>query len=387
MSDPNTLRILSFDGGGMRGYVSATFMKLFVELWGINPNEIWKYFDIITGSSIGGIQALAYAHGLSPTDVLSFFTTDGPWIFTTDPGTPSVMPSTLSKANTIIGGPFSNPTFYPADVDGIGTRRLNSKLIDVFGTSTLQDMLTKVLITSFEKNDDNPDYAQSTNTPIYFSNVSSSVVPILTGQTNTAADVGMATSAAPLYFPPWVIGDNSYIDGGVTQNNPSSFALAVAQAVKPNADRFCVLSVGTGLGDVGFPPDEPFRRKLKKELETFRTNPALFAAKWRISLQEMKKLSAMDDIGILEGASLIMYLVGAMTTGPQEITAQELNIQASYTLNNLYNFRMQYYFDPELDTELDNSTPEILASYEEATTEFFYDNLDNITTFLGHLTA
>ena len=39
MSDRNTLRILSLDGGGMRGYLSAIFFKLFVQQWGINANE------------------------------------------------------------------------------------------------------------------------------------------------------------------------------------------------------------------------------------------------------------------------------------------------------------------------------------------------------------
>jgi patatin-like phospholipase/acyl hydrolase len=265
MSDSNTLRVLSLDGGGMRGYISATFLKLFVQLWGINPNEIWKYFDIITGSSIGGLQALAYALGMSPTELQSFFTIDGPWIFTTSSSSPSVTPSTLTKINTIVGGPFSNPTFYPSTTAGIGTMRLKSKLDSVFGTNTLSDMKTKVLITSFEKNDANPDFSQNTNTPIYFSN--STIIPIFTGQNNLAVDVAMATSAAPLYFPAWNIGNDSYIDGGVIQNNPSSFSLAVAQAIKPTANRYCVLSIGTGLGDIGFPgPSNTLIQKAQAEL-------------------------------------------------------------------------------------------------------------------------
>ena len=132
MSDFNTLRILSLDGGGMRGYVSANFLKSFVDLWGINPNELWKYFDVITGSSIGGIMALALSFGKSPEELLTFFTEDGPWIFTTSTTTPSSRPSTLSKVNTILGGPLSNPTFYPSTTSGIVTMRLKSKLDSVF---------------------------------------------------------------------------------------------------------------------------------------------------------------------------------------------------------------------------------------------------------------
>ena len=110
--DFNTIRVLSLDGGGMRGYVSANFLKSFVDLWGVNPNELWKYFDVISGSSIGGIMALALSFGKSPEELLTFFTEDGPWIFTTSSSTPSVMPSTLSKVNTIVDAPLSNPTFY-----------------------------------------------------------------------------------------------------------------------------------------------------------------------------------------------------------------------------------------------------------------------------------
>ncbi len=87
MSDSNTVRVLSIDGGGMRGYISTNFMELFVQQWGINPNQIWKYFDVITGSSIGGIQALGYSLGIAPSEINSFFTVDGPWIFTTNAST------------------------------------------------------------------------------------------------------------------------------------------------------------------------------------------------------------------------------------------------------------------------------------------------------------
>jgi uncharacterized protein len=383
--DKNTIRILSLDGGGMRGYISINFMELFVQQWGINPNQIWKYFDVITGSSIGGIQALAYSIGLAPSEINSFFTVDGPWIFTTSASTPSSTTSTLSKINTIVGGPLSNPTFYPSTTAGIGTMRLNTKLTSVFGTNTLQNALTNVAITSFEKNDANPDFSQNTNTPIYFSN--SNIVPILSGQNNLMIDVAMSTSAAPLYFPSWVIGTDSYIDGGVTQNNPASFGLAIGKALKPTANRFCVLSIGTGLGDVGFPATTTLN-KAKKELLELNNNPKVYGEKWNLSSKQVSSLqSTMNNLGILEGANLIMYLIGAMTTGPQEIVAQELNIEAKYTLDNLFNYRMQYYLDPVLDTELDNSTPDILAYYKTSVTQYFNNDIANITNFLGHLTA
>jgi uncharacterized protein len=383
MSDPNTVRVLSLDGGGMRGYISCVFMDLFVQQWGISPNEIWKYFDVITGSSIGGIQAMAYSIGLSPSDISGFFTNDGQWVFTTSTSTPSSQPSTLTKINTIVGGPFSDPTFYPSNIPGIGTMRLKSGLTTTFGSNTLQNALTNVIVTSFEKNDANPDYAQTTNTPVYFSN--SSIVPALSGQNSSMVNVGMATSAAPLYFAPWNIGDNSYIDGGVTQNNPASFGLAVARALKPSANRFCVLSIGTGLGDVGFPPTTSFI-KAKKEIIELNNNPKVYGEKWKLSSKQVKNLQTVaNNLGALEGANLIMYLLGAMSTGPQEIAAQELNIISNYAISNLYNYRMQYYLQPDLDTELDDSTPAILAYYKSSVTDYFNSDISNITNFISRL--
>jgi len=389
MANVNTVRVLSLDGGGMRGYVSATFLKKFIDLWGINANEIYKYFDVITGSSIGGIQALSYSIGMSPTEVLEFFTQDGPYIFTTSSSTPSSRPSTLTKG-LILFGTYTRSTFYPSTTSGIGTMQLKSKLDSTFGTQTMQDCKTATLITSFEKNDTDPDFAQDTNTPVYFSN--SNVVPSLTGQNFNIVDVAMATSAAPVYFPAWQIGNDKYIDGGVVQNNPASLGLAVGKALKPAANRFCVLSVGTGLGDVGFADNSNafnFKKRALKEAQDLKTDPDKFAKKWNIEdKKEMELLLWLsNNLGLLEGASLIMYLLGAMTTGPQEIAAKELHIESEYTLDNLYNYRMQYYFDPTKDTELDNSTSSILSYYSQTVDDYFNNNIDNITAFLGHLTA
>jgi hypothetical protein len=64
-----------------------------------------------------------------------------------------------------------------------------------------------------------------------------------------------------------------------------------------------------------------------------------------------------------------------------------LFIQSNYTLDQLYYYRMQYYFEPSKDTVFDKSTPDILQYYKDATANYFNNDIDNITTFLGHLTA
>lgn len=390
MADSNTVRILELDGGGARGLISATFLDLFVTKWGINPNELWKYFDVICGTSIGGMQAIAYANGLAPSDMKEMFLTDAPWIFTTSTSTPSIEPSVLSKVITMVG----SGTFYSGETEGIGTMRLQSKLQEILGTKTLQDLKTNVVITSFEKNDAEPDFSSTTNTPVYFSNISSNLIPILKGQSFSAVDVCMATSAAPIYFPSWTIGEDTYIDGGITHNNPSSFGLAIAKALKPTANRACVLSIGTGLGDVGFPPSPP-SALFHAELSHLRANSAAYAAAYNVPSDHMDAILNLDSmtlnnnngLTLLEGAYLWMYIFGAAMAGPQEVVHQELNIRSRYTLENTKYYRFQGYLDPDYDTDLDTTDPDTLQYYQDFATTTFNNDLSRITTFIGHLTA
>jgi len=95
------IRILSLDGGGIRGLFSATFLEKFCNDARIQGNELWKYFDIICGTSIGGIQGLAYSLGLSPTDVINLLTTNADSIFTIRAGVNPLQPLGPAGAATL----------------------------------------------------------------------------------------------------------------------------------------------------------------------------------------------------------------------------------------------------------------------------------------------
>ena len=69
-----TRRILSIDGGGIRGTFPASFLATIEERL---PHSIADYFDLITGTSTGGIIALALALGFSGREVLAFYETLG----------------------------------------------------------------------------------------------------------------------------------------------------------------------------------------------------------------------------------------------------------------------------------------------------------------------
>jgi len=121
--------------------------------------------------------------------------------------------------------------------------------------------------------------------------------------------------------------------------------------VKPTANRTCILSIGSGLGDVGFgtePIDPP-----------------------------------VDEANM----SFIRSLIGYLITGAQETDATLLSTLDQYTLQKIYTYRANAQLDPELDTELDNSTPEFITYMQNLATTTFNDDLANISNFLGHLTA
>ena len=73
-----TRRILSIDGGGIKGVFPASFLAT-VE--NSIEGQLADYFDLIVGTSTGGIIALGLGLGLSASDILRFYEDSGPEIF------------------------------------------------------------------------------------------------------------------------------------------------------------------------------------------------------------------------------------------------------------------------------------------------------------------
>lgn len=247
MADPNTIRILELDGGGARGYFSLCWLEKFVNQWGINPEDVAKNFDIICGTSVGGMMALSLAYGLTPdnnptTGMFKFFTETAPYIFSLSSLIPSWTPNLPTKVGLILADiPFYQSSGPTADSYGYGL--LVKSLEDTFGTDTLQNLKTNVVI---------PSYRTNTKSFVLFSNINNGR---FIGQNALIKDVALATGSPPVYMPSWSFNGNTYIDGGVYQNNPAAFGLTLGKIMKPNAKRVCILSLGTGLGEIGFDPE------------------------------------------------------------------------------------------------------------------------------------
>ena len=353
MADSNTIRILSLDGGGERGYLSLKFLQQFVSLWGINPSALASYFDVICGTSIGGIMSLAFASGRSPNEIEPFFLNDGPYIFTEFyTGVPPIIPSQRPSDAEKLAYLISETPFYQSSgshASEYGGGKLISSLTNFFGDNTMADLQTNVLI---------PSYQKDTGTFVSFSNWSNQH---FIGQNELIKNVALATSAAPVYLPSVTFNNHIYTDGGVYLNNPALMGLSLGKMIKPNSNRCCIFSLGTGL--------EPGKGQYSHNIMP-------------------RHLSASDPFTVI--IQTLGGLLNQASSGSEESVAETLLLTSQYTLDQLYYYRFQPIFNDiptGEDVGLDNTSSIILDYYANKASDWYTNDLANITTFLGHLTA
>lgn len=205
-------RILSLDGGGIRGAFGASFLAKLEEQIDC---PLYKYFDLIVGTSTGGIIALGIAAGIPAMDIKSFYQEDGPKIFA------------KKKGNMI------RSWFEPKYTH----RVLESSLLSAFGDRRMKDAKTKLIV---------PALNLTTGKPTTFKtphlHEASTRDPEL-----RMADVALATCAAPTYFSSALMGEHrsAHVDGGLWANNPALVGYVEAQRLGVTA-KPTILSIGTG---------------------------------------------------------------------------------------------------------------------------------------------
>ncbi len=214
-------RILSLDGGGIRGIVTAIIMERINSEEGL---EGWiDPVDLIAGASTGGLLALALAQGLDIQQIRNLYEEKGDEIFDDS------WLDDLVDIGKIAG----------ADYD---IKNLEKELKSIFGQTTLSKLKKRVLITAFDLDNEADAPMKRSWKPKLFHN--------FTGSDSDGKElvykVGLYTAAAPTYFP----SVDGYIDGGVYATNPSMCALAQSQdsrfANRPPIDDVVLLSLGTG---------------------------------------------------------------------------------------------------------------------------------------------
>lgn len=216
-------RILSLDGGGLRGLITA---RLLARLNAHPAIAGWlDTVDLFAGTSTGGILALGLASGKTPEAMCALYQQRGGVIFDDS------IWDNLRDLGKTIGADYS-------------AKGLKAELKKVFGTLQLKDLTRKVAIPTFDL-DNEEVAAQRTWKPKIFHNFQGADSD---GQ-QLVASIALYTSSAPTYFP----SADGYIDGGVYANNPSIVALAQAisrrnqRAERATLDEVVLLSVGTGV--------------------------------------------------------------------------------------------------------------------------------------------
>ena len=211
-------RILSIDGGGIRGVFPAAFLAELEKRF-LGATSIANHFDMIAGTSTGGIIALALAHGLSTQEALNIYVERGDKIFPPAAG--------LGKLSRMLRWVFKPKHDQSA---------LKDELLRIFGDKVLDDAMTRLVIPSFEGRHGEPFLYKTPHHPDYQKD-----------RHKKFAHVALHTTAAPSYYPG--VDDDGYItiDGGIWANNPVMNALVDALACFDVArEDVRILSLGTG---------------------------------------------------------------------------------------------------------------------------------------------
>lgn len=343
---------LSLDGGGARIYMTLCFMRRFFQLLNIPQKDFSKIYQLVTGTSAGAILALGLAFGKTLDELEPFFTQEVKWIFTirsaADVVSGSINASNPSnRPNGVQKGLFlaDRDPFYKSvsEDSNYGSARLKRALTTVFGDATMQDLKTNVVI---------PAYEWDTKTPRLFSNLD---YPEFIGQNEKIVNVALASAAAPIYLPFPVFGGHTYADGGLFENNPALRNYVTLQAINKISSKYNILSVGTGLGKIGFDNEQP----------EFPDDP--------------------NEGGVV---SDLYDAYDATATGNPEGIDSCLSFLAQYSLSNLNRYRYQPRLDIlNYDTDLDNTDDLFQAYIGSLGTSIFDDDADAVATFQGHMSA
>ena len=222
-----SFKILSLDGGGVRGYLSAKILSNLEDYLNNRTKEerpIGQRFDFIAGTSTGGIIALALAIGKTAKEIEELYYQYIPKIFG-------------EKRNSLLA--VTAPKYKSS--------MLELMVAEVFNDYSLEDVKTHVLITSVNLDNAQPRFYKSN----YLARNAERLPEKL-------KNIAMATSAAPTYFKAktGLKDSHNLIDGGICANNPSLSAVIDAlvfeennslNTIPPNnLNDIILVSVGTG---------------------------------------------------------------------------------------------------------------------------------------------
>ncbi len=265
--DDTTFKILSIDGGGIKGIFPAQVLA-YLEDNCLGGQPIGDYFDLIAGTSTGGIIALGLGAGLAAHSLLDLYVNEGHRVFPPDQRASNQRPWNRYLRN------------------GYDRTALDELLWQNLGTTTLRESRYRLLIPATEAKHGDPAVYKTPHHPGYF----------LDGD-KPMAEVAAATSAAPTYLKPVLQDGYILLDGGIWANNPTMMALVEAlTCFAVQRENIVILSIGCGQ-------------------DGFRINPKQAAGaglyQWREIIyvaMHYQSLTAVNQAGLLIGRDRVMRL-------------------------------------------------------------------------------
>lgn len=195
-------KVLSIDGGGIKGVFPAAFLATIEEMI---DDRVADYFDLIVGTSTGGIIALGMGLGWAASDVLAFYERLGPKIFKR---------SLLARIPVLKEFPHFVLAKYSSEP-------LKAALKSEFKERKLGESSTRLVIPSLNLENGKVHLYKTAHLPRFRLDYK-----------EKAADVALATAAAPTYFPAHQSSVGlPLVDGGVWANNPAAVAAVEAIAI------------------------------------------------------------------------------------------------------------------------------------------------------------
>ncbi|TYB83591.1 CBASS cGAMP-activated phospholipase [Oceaniovalibus sp. ACAM 378] len=213
-------RILSLDGGGIRGIFSASVLSE-LERRFCAGRRVSEYFDLIAGTSTGGIIALGLGAGLSAAEMNTLYVERGQEIF------PPRNQSWLYGAASFL----RQTVLYRYDRDAIA-----GILSETLGERLFGESANRLCIPAFDGTHSEVFVYKTPHHADYKFDRFEKMI-----------NIGLATSAAPTFFQPFKNGVYQLVDGGVWANNPLMLAVIEALICFDVAPaQIDVLSIGCG---------------------------------------------------------------------------------------------------------------------------------------------
>jgi hypothetical protein len=225
---PLRRRILALDGGGIKGVLAAAFLETVEEATG---KRIADHFDLVAGTSTGGIIALGLGLGMPAREIVAFYVNDGPRIF--DQPNPLKASGLLGRCAAGIrrwrrrGQQLVWPKYDPDE--------LRAALERAFKSARLGDSALRLMIPAYHADKDDLYVFKTRHHD-----------RLQVDWRERAVDVALATAAAPTFFRAHSMPSGApLIDGGIWANNPAGFAAVEARSVLGwKDDDLFILSLG-----------------------------------------------------------------------------------------------------------------------------------------------